>query len=171
MDAEVLEKKVDVHSFTPRRFGLPDMQDKGKWLIPRLQDQDKFRHLQATQINTWLRSMAGGTPTALFIHTANAILLAEVVNEAMQPKPLVIERFVVMEGSDNPDPKERKQEDADRLQQVAALYTALKEWAFNLGAAEVQIGEYTDMDDDQLEKLFGKKNIAKRTSLFLKTGK
>jgi len=118
-----------------RRFDIADMELFGNWLYGRL--RERYPHLTTKMFPAWVRQWIISNEM-LFICNDNAVALAEICRDAMQVSPWVREVFVCA--------KEGFDEDG------IALYPAIIDWARNLGAIRVFVGEDTDITLDVIEK-------------------
>lgn len=128
---------------TPARFGTPDLADKGMWMRARL--KAKYGHLSDQWIMNWFAG-AMSANTFYFVHTKNAVILAEAFSYRLNPQQDVRLWFAFAR-----DPK-----DADHLADLSDLYDALMKWAANRGAEKVyDLAEMTDLPKPDIQKVLG----------------
>lgn len=136
---------------TPTRFGTPDLVDKGIWIARRV--RDKYPHLQDRWIVNWL-----GGLTAMneyyFIHTRNAVLLAQRITEDLNPLPSVKVWFALCR-----DPK-----DKDQIADCCDLYRAAAKWASDIGALRmIDIDVLTDVPRPDIQQALGSRLVVQET--------
>lgn len=136
-----------------RRFLLPDLNDKGIWLIGRL--QVRYPHLQDRQLIGWFRGLIDSNES-LFIRTDHAVALAQIVHESLSPQPDVVERFVLCEESKSPDKDDRERETGRNIAEAMSLYNDIMRWSETLGARRVSVNRFTDVPRDMLKEHLGR---------------
>lgn len=152
MSAELEQVEfVDPHTLNVRRVNLPDLSDKGQWLVERL--KEKFPDYQDGALMGWLRSLTSEDSSRHFVRTDRAFALSEIRMEKMTTQPTIIDRFVFLE------------EGAD-VSEGQALYLDMARWAANLGAAEIAINNKSDVPKDFIEEVLGK--VIERKQLYHK---
>lgn len=114
--------------YTPRRFGLPDLNDCAGWLIPRL--ARSWPHLQNQVIMGWFRGIIDSSEYH-FVRTDHAVSLSQQVHEKLLATPVVREHFTLAFSQEH-------------LDEAVALYAEMKLWAFRLGATEVLLKDHFD---------------------------
>lgn len=150
MSAE-LQECVDPHTLSVRRVNLPDLSEKGQWLVDRL--KEKFTDYQDSALMGWLRSLTTEDNSRHFVRTDRAFALSEIRMEKMTTQPTIIDRFVLIE------------EGAD-VSEGQALYLDMARWAGNLGASEIAINNKSDVPRDFIEEVLGK--VIERKQLYHK---
>lgn len=136
------EPPAPVVEFTPvpsRRFGLPDLHDKGPWLLSRL--RVKYPHLQDKQLFGWIRGMID-SPESMFLRTEHAVMLAQIEHESLSALPTVIERFVLVET-------------ADAMHEGTSLYVDMMRWARGLNAERMYVHLHSDVPLTHIEERLG----------------
>lgn len=156
MTAVAKTETLPVANVTIRRFVLPDLNDKGPWLLGRL--QLKYPALQDKQFAGWLRGKVDSSEV-LFIRTEHAVALAEIVHESLSSQPTVIERFVLVEDKTNDD----------QLAEAVALYKDIQRWALGLGAAEIRVDVFSDVPKALIKDTLGR--IFIREEMFARVGR
>lgn len=153
--AEKFEFATDPSVHVVRAFCLPDLNDKGQWMVNCL--RDRLPGQQDPQIFNWLRSVIDAQDYH-FVRTEHAVALSELKRERMMSMPQVIDHFVLIE-------------EGEDISEGEALYDDMKRWAFSLGVAEIVINSAKDshVGRDIIEGRLGK--LHKREVLFLKVGK
>lgn len=103
-------------------------------------------------VGHWLR-MSMNDRMACFCRTENVVGLFNAMNSVLDPRPIVVERFV---RSKKPSPKE-----------ALALYTFVRDWAVSINALALQFG--VDTDVKVIEHVIEKWNtpVKKTTDLIL----
>ena len=137
--AEVEEKPRVLSTSEIRRFDLADLEPLGTWLYERL--KERYPHLNTIMFPTWVRQWIASNEY-LFIRNDSAVALAEVCRNSMDMLPWVREIFVYAK------------EDAD--EDGVALYHAIRDWAINLDAVRIIVGEDTDISLEMIELGVGK---------------
>jgi len=136
--------------YTERRFHLPDLNEKGQWLIGRL--QERYPSSEGELVN-WLRGLiVVGSNDYLFVRTDHAFMLAQVTKEPLVKLPIVVEQFVLCEN--------------DHEDEGAYLYTVMAQWARGMGACELRIETQTDVHRDAIKGRIGK--LWQRDQIFSK---
>lgn len=139
MVAQVVQMFPDPAVHTVRAVNLPDLNDKGMWLVTEL--RKRFPGQQDFHIMNWLRTIINTTDYH-FVRTNGAFALSEVKRERMMSYPFVIDHFVLL------------QEGVD-VSEGEALYDDMKRWAFAIGAIEIVINP-GHVSKDQIEARIGK---------------
>lgn len=140
-EPEIPAVKIPEH-FNSRRFYLPDISDKGLWLVERL--RARYPHLQDNNIVGWLRG-AIDSNEYLFIRTEHAFAMAQMMRETLSPHPIVFERFMLHEEGTT------KEETALYLAEAKYLYGEMMKWAANVGAREVVVEQWTDVKTEDIK--------------------
>lgn len=143
---------------TVARFGTPDLNDKGIWMTKRLRGH--WAHLQDRFIISWLGGLTSKNEN-YFVHTKNAVALAERITEDMGPNPSVKIWFILAK-----DPK-----DKDHISEAADLYLAVAKWAVGQGAARViDLDKLTDVPKPMIQQRLGARLLVEET-MYIKTKK
>jgi hypothetical protein len=145
-------KLAPLESFDHKRFYLPDLQTKGTWLLGRL--KEFYKNSSEIELLSWLRGVMT-SDQFLFVHTENAIGLAQITREALSAKPKVKELFVLCASEDD-------------YEQGAYLYSVLRDWAAAVGASEFIVETFTDVPRDMIKLRAG--GMFKRDQVFVKLG-
>lgn len=125
------------------RFGTPDLSDKGIWMTKRIRAQ--FPHLQDRYILSWLGTKMPDN-SCLFVHTKNAVVMAEKIVEDLNQQPSVKVWFVLARDKDN----------KDHIEEAADLYEAVSSWAADIGAFRIiDIDKFTDVPKPIIQTRLG----------------
>jgi hypothetical protein len=149
-------------TFEHHRFFLPDFQAKGGWLLRRL--AEKYKNSSEHELASWIRSVTT-SDQFLFVHTENAVALAQITREALSAKPRVKELFVLCANEENPEDYE----------EGAYLYTVMRDWAFSIGAYELIVETFSDVPRDMVKQAVRPAQpngdwMFKRDEVFVKIG-
>jgi len=126
-----------------RRFDLGDLSRHGAWLVPRLVTA---LELPEQRLGAWLRGMID-TNEHLFLTQEHSVALAEMQRaNGLADKPIVRERFVLVEDIDN----------KDHVAEAAGFYDEFKRWAKNLGAEIIIVEELTNVPHDTIKEKLGR---------------
>jgi len=143
---------------TVNRFGTPDLNDKGIWMTRRI--REKYGHLQDRFIVGWLGGLTAKNEN-YFVHTKNAVALAEKVTEGLNPIPSVKVWFVLAK-----DPK-----NSEHIEDAADLYQAIAKWASDMGALRViDLDKFTDVPKPLIQRRLGGRLLIEET-MYIKTEK
>jgi hypothetical protein len=133
-----------------RRFDIADLQKHGGWIMKRLQ---KARpHLSDPYIMSWLRGIIYNNEFK-FLYQEHGVALAQVVmEETLERKPVVRERFVFVE---------------EGFEAAGAeFYTEFLRWAKDQQIGTLIVEEMTDVPHElikeKLGRLFERKQIFAR---------
>ena len=150
------EKLEEIPVQTPQRFQTTDLSDKGLWMAKRI--IERWPHLQTRFVLSWL----GGTTAQneyWFVHTKNAVLLAQRFIEELNQHPSVRIWFVFA----------RDKENTDHITECADLYSAAVRWAIEIGAMRVvNLDKFTDVKTPLIKQELGGK-LQSENCLFVKT--
>lgn len=134
-------KKEPLEAFPERRFHLPDLNEKGIWLISEL--KVRFKASTDGELVNWLRAViVGSTNEFLFVRTDHAVALAQVMREPLSSRPVVQEQFVLVD-------------DDKFMEEGAYLYSVLHQWAKNLNAYELRIENLTNVPRNMIKARLG----------------
>lgn len=150
---ETIPQIIDPNTHVIRRVNLPDLSEKGQWLVDRL--REKYPQHSDASLMSWLRSLTSEDNSRHFVRTERAFGLSEIRTDRMTA-PVVVERFVLLE------------EGAD-ISEGQALYLDIARWAENLGASDVALNNKSDVPRDFMEECLGK--LVERKQLFYRVGK
>lgn len=125
---------------TIARFALPDLDIWGVYLMERL--LSRFPHLNDRMFIGWLKGCMDSNEF-LFIRSANAVALAQIVRSPLQPMADVQEVFVLVRG---------KGAEAEGL----AMYDEFRRWAERMGARDLLVDIFTDMPKDAIQRRLGR---------------
>ena len=126
-----------------RRFETPDLSRHGKWILPRLM---KLFNLTERAAAGFIGGLSYNNEY-MFLYQPHGAALAQVVRmHTLQPKPIVIERFVWVE---NPD-------DKNQVQAAAAFYDEFHRWAKTMDADTIIVEEMTDVPHDLIKQKLGR---------------
>lgn len=143
---------------TVARFGTPDLNDKGLWMTHRI--REKFPHLQDRFILSWLGGATAQNST-YFVHTKNAVAMAERVTESLNAQPSVKVWFVMAK-----DPKVK-----EHLDEAADLYNAIAAWAANIGALRLfDLDRFSDVPKPLIQDRLGSRLLVEQ-ALFARIAK
>ena len=123
-----------------RRFGLPDLEELGLWLVGRL--KERYGAIDDRNAIGWLRG-AMETNEFMFIRTGDCVGLAQISRRPLDPIPFVEEVFVLC----------RREEDEDK---ALGLYDRFATWAKQLGSVEMLVGNFSDVHKEKVAKHFGR---------------
>lgn len=135
--AEAALKIAEPFSMSVRRVGLPDLQDKHRFLCARL--KERWPHLQDRIIFGWLQGICGMNDF-LFVRSERAFALFQKKQEFIDAFPIIEEVFVLAEDSNSPDPEHKRVENEIALDQAFALYDDALRWAQSLRASRIEVG-------------------------------
>lgn len=153
---ETLEKPVAEKppAVAITKFALPDLDRHAAWLLPRL--RQAWPHLNERALIGWLRGLIYSNEF-LFVTQPHAVALAQMIgSHTLSPKPIVQERFVWVEDREN----------KAWVNDAAAFYPRIKEWAKALGAEQVIVEEMSDVPHDLIAKAAGR--VFKREQQFVR---
>ena len=137
-------------SYPVHRFGLPDLETMGAWLVERL--RVRYPHLPEHYIAPWLRG-AMETNDNLFIRTTDTVLLARRNQQALDNQPYVEEVFCfIRNGAEAEAP---------------SLYAMLKNWSTGLSATEIRVDYNSDLSLDMIETTIGETELWQYSALKL----
>lgn len=136
----VKKDKEPLPQYTERRFQLPDLNQKGIWLVNAL--KERYNSNEGELVN-WLRSTVV-TPgnEFLFIRTDHAVALAQCLREPLSSRPVVKEQFVLVD-------------DEKFMEEGGYLYACIKRWAENLHAYQCQVEVYTNVPRAMIKERLG----------------
>lgn len=138
-------------ALTVNRFGTPDLNDKGLWMTRRIRERQP--HLQDRFILGWLGGLTAKNEN-YFVHTKNAVALAEKITEGLNPTPSVKVWFVLAK-----DPK-----DKDQVNEAADLYESIMRWATDIGALRViDLDRFTDVSKPLIQDRLGGRLLIEET--------
>ena len=141
--AAVAEQRTGIERPAISRFELADLPRHGGWLIPRLV---AALELPEQRLAGWLRSLIESNEH-LFLVQENSVALAEMQRaNGLADKPLVRERFVLIEDI----------EDEDQQKEAAAFYDEFRRWGKNLGAEIILVQELTNVPADMIKEKLGR---------------
>jgi hypothetical protein len=133
-------KKEPLEIFAERRFHLPDLNEKGIWLVNEL--KERFKSTDGELVN-WLRAVIVGSPNEfLFVRTDHAVALAQVYREPLSSRCVVQEQFVLVD-------------DDQFMDQGAYLYSVVYQWAKMLNAYELRIENLTNVPRQMIKARIG----------------
>lgn len=140
MTAVAKKNPVKLPQFQERRMQLPDVMQKGVWLVGEL--KERFKSTEGEMIN-WMRSITV-TPgnEFMFIRTDHAIALAHCLREPLSSRPIVQEQFVLVE-------------DEKYMEEGGYLYECLKRWALNLQAYQLRVENFTNVPRQMVKERLG----------------
>jgi hypothetical protein len=125
------------------RFTLADLPRHGGWLIPKLV---AALELPEQRLGGWLRCLIDDNEH-LFLVQEHSVALAALQNaNGLADKPLVHERFVLVEDVDNPE----------HVKEAAEFYTYFKRWAKNLGAEIIIVEELSNVPHEMIKEKLGR---------------
>jgi hypothetical protein len=125
------------------RFELGDLPRHGGWLIPRLV---AALELPEQRLAGWLRSLIESNEH-LFLVQEHSVALAEMQRaNGLADKPIVRERFVLIEDIEN----------AAQQKEAADFYDEFKRWAKNLSADIILVQELTNVPAEMIKEKLGR---------------
>lgn len=153
-DAPVAEKIVPTkHIFAAtngssrsalRRFERPDIERHGAWLVPRF--LKAFPHLNSHQALSFMVNVLYSNEF-MFLYQPHGVALAQILNEqALQPEPVVWERFVLLE-----DPK-----DAVHIAEGVEFYVEFERWTKQKQAKLLVVDQHSDVPRDMIKERLGR---------------
>lgn len=147
----VATQRVGIERPAISRFEMGDLSRHGAWLVPRL---TAALELPEHQVGAWIRSMVDSNEH-LFLSQEHSVALAEVQrSNGLAGKPIVCERFVLVEDMDN----------KEHVSEAAEFYDEFKRWAKGLGAEIIVVEEMTNVPHDVIKEKLGR--IFARTQQF-----
>ncbi len=127
-----------------RRFAIPDLDRHGKWILPRL--LQVYAHLNERAAAGFLQGLVYSNEF-LFLYQPQGVALAQAMSaHTLEPKPLVMERFVWVE-----DPK-----DPVQVERASHFYTEIYRWAKAQNCATIVVEEMTDVPHDLIKARIGR---------------
>jgi hypothetical protein len=136
-----------------QRFELADLSTHGPWLLPRLV---AALQLPEQRIGGWLRSVIDSKDFMFLVQPHSAALAEMQPVNGLANKPIIRERFVLVEDVNN----------TAHVAEAAEFYPEFKRWAQNLGAEVIMVVEMTNVPQPLIEKKLG--NILTRQELFVR---
>lgn len=144
-------QRVGVELPAIRRFDLGDLSRHGAWLVPRLV---AALELPEQRLGAWLRGMVD-TNEHLFLTQDHSVALAEMQRaNGLADKPIVRERFVLVEDIEN----------VEHIREAAGFYDEFRRWAKNLGAEIILVEELSNVPLEMIKEKLGR--IFTRTQQF-----
>lgn len=144
-------QRVGVELPAIRRFDLGDLSRHGAWLVPRLV---AALELPEQRLGAWLRGMVD-TNEHLFLTQDHSVALAEMQRaNGLADKPIVRERFVLVEDIKN----------VEHIREAAGFYDEFRRWAKNLGAEIILVEELSNVPLEMIKEKLGR--IFTRTQQF-----
>lgn len=138
---DVVETLPQIYApVTVMRFALPDLDVWGVYLMERL--RTRFPHLNDRMFVGWLKGCMESNEF-LFIRTANAVALAQIVRSPLQPLADVQEVFVLVRAKDCED-------------EGLAMYDEFRRWAERMGARDLLVDQFTDVPKDAIQRRLGR---------------
>ena len=127
-----------------RRFDTADLTTHGAWLLPRM--LQVFPHLNERGAATFLQNISFHNEY-LFLFNEEGVALAQLLSgQPLDPKGIVLERFVWVR--DPTDPAMQKR--------AAEFYAHIKRWANGLGAQAILVEESTDVPHEAIKEKLGR---------------
>lgn len=127
-----------------RRFEVPDLERYAHWLMPRLLAQ--FKHLNERQMIGFLRDMAYSNEHYFLVHEHAVGLFQAMGSHALQPDPVIWERFVWAQDAGDPE----------HIAACAEMYARVARWAKQKGIKVLHVEESTDVPHAEIEKRLGR---------------
>jgi hypothetical protein len=139
-----------------RRFELADFALHGRWLLPRL--RRTYQHLDDRAAASWLRGILYNNEW-LFLCQPHGVSLSQVLrSEALNPKPLVRERFTWVESP----------EIVEQVRDAQWFYAEMHRWARSLGADPIILDEGSDVPAELIRERLGR--VFERKQMFARVG-
>lgn len=136
-------QRVGIELPAIRRFDLADLSRHGAWLVPRL---TAALDLPEQRLGGWLRGMIDSSDF-LFLTQEHSAALAEMQRvNGLADKPIVRERFVLVEDIEN----------KDHIKEAASFYTEFHRWAKNLGAEIILVEELSNVPHEMIKEKLGR---------------
>lgn len=120
------------------RFGLPDLETMGAWLVERL--RATYPHLPSHYTAPWLRGAMESNDN-LFIRSDDAVLLARRNQRALSNQPFVEEVFCFVRNG--------------AIDEGANLYRELRRWSMGLNVTEICVDYNSDVPLEKIEQVAG----------------
>lgn len=128
---------------TPARFQTTDMADKGMWMADRI--CAKWPNSNKRYVLSWISS-ATAQNDFYFVHTKNAVVLAQHFKEGFSHTPTVKLWFAMLR-----DPK-----DVDQINDGADLIQSVARWASDIGADRIiDLNKFSEVPDAVIKTALG----------------
>lgn len=143
MSATAVLQRPGIELPAIRRFDLADLTRHGSWLVPRL---TAALELPEQRLAGWLRGMIDSSDF-LFLYQEHSAALAEMQRvNGLADKPVVRERFVLVEDT----------ESAAHIKEAAGFYDEFARWAKNLGAEIILVEELSNVPHEMIKERLGR---------------
>ena len=143
MDAKRAVREASLIVDTPpvpvSRVAMPDLDFWGPWLLHRL--RHRFSHLNDRMFAGWVRSCMESNEF-LFVRSAHAIGLAQIIRSPLQPVADVLEVFVLIRDGD--------------VAEGVALYDEFRRWTLNMGARDLIVDQFSDVPKEVIQANLGR---------------
>lgn len=147
--------EVEREKQTPARFQTPDLADKGMWMAERI--CVKWPNMQKRYILSWLGGVTAQNDY-YFVHTKNAVVLAQSFKEGFSHTPTVRVWFVLLR-----DPK-----DIEQINDGSDLLESVARWAKDIGADRIiELNKFSEVPDPIIKRVLGDVETEKTLSFVL----
>lgn len=135
-----------------RRFQTPDLNKHGGWLLPRL--AKTYPTVGEPRIAGWLQGIIYSNEFLFLYQDHGAALAHRFHPDPLQPVPVVIEKFVFVENTEDPM----------QIAQGALFYAEFLRWAKNQSIGTIIVEEQSDIPHDTIKEQLGR--LFTRTQTF-----
>lgn len=135
-----------------RRFQTADLNHHGGWLLPRL--AKIYPAIGEGRIAGWLQGIIYSNEFLFLYHDHGAALAQRFYPDALQPTPVVIEKFVFVENIAEPE----------QVAQGAQFYDEFCRWAKTQSIATIIVEEASDIPHEMIKEHMGR--LFTRTQTF-----
>jgi hypothetical protein len=130
------------------RFTTGDLAKYGEWLLWRL--KERYPQLAERNAASWLGSLTNTNDT-MFLRTASAVGVAQLLRRRLDPQPFVEEVFVLCKGRDSDGAIEQS-----AYAEGALIYAEFKRWGEGHGASELVVERWSDVPREMIKATLGK---------------
>jgi hypothetical protein len=136
-------------SSTVQRFNTPDLSTHGRWMMPRL--LELYPQKNEFAVANYLRGLCDRND-CLFLKQPHSVCLAEVVQIfTLEPKPVLMERFVWCEDRQN----------YHHVDEAALFYDHMKAWSASADIERMFIERNSDVPHEKISERLGRLNSEK----------
>lgn len=135
-----MKQKRDEPPPVASRMTSPLLRDWAEFLFERL--KGRFPHLSQGMFFGWLNSCLESNEF-IFVQSTNAVGMAQLVRSPLQPQNDVQEVFVLTRGKGYDD-------------EALAIYDAFRRWAEHIGARDLMVDIFTDLERDLIQRGLGR---------------
>jgi hypothetical protein len=131
-------------SSSVQRFGPADLTTHARWMMPRL--MELYPHRNEFAIATFLKSLCDRND-CLFWRQPHSVCLAEVIQVfTLDPKPILMERFVWCEDRQN----------YHHVEEAAWFYDHMRSWAASADIEKMYIERSSDVPHEKITERVGR---------------